>query len=291
MRPAPMTSSNDFVSFKFNYFSASSLEVQFSAWHYFKGQAYITTRVAVKNRNNTALFQGPTHQSWHWMWGHSGTSIACISTSGYLMPPKKMLLFKEASLSFLIDKSQKQCLRVVNKERCRWQPLCIGNSKYLLFQPALAPKKWNILPHLKCAETVNHTVWGRMSRSWRRDSVQQECWRLMEVHLDLILLATSLWISGVFSLFLGKTWAKRFRRVFHLETCSCLRVTSLLARGLHGCAGALLSICRTEVQMGKWTKGSSSSERLPQAEVFNSWRNCARSICVAEPTTVKYAEP
>lgn len=69
----------------------------------------------------------------------------------------------------------------------------------------------------------------------------------MEVHLDLILLATSLWISGLFSLFLGKTWAKRFRRVFHLETCSCLRVTSLLARGLHGCTGALLSICHTEV--------------------------------------------
>ena len=63
---APMASSNDFVSFKLNYFSASSLEAQLSAWHCFKRQPFITTRVAVTNRNNTALFQGPTQQSWHW---------------------------------------------------------------------------------------------------------------------------------------------------------------------------------------------------------------------------------
>lgn len=55
----------------------------------------------------------------------SGSSIACISPSRYLMPPQKWLLFKEASLSFLTDRSQKQCLCLVNKGTCRWQPLHI----------------------------------------------------------------------------------------------------------------------------------------------------------------------
>ena len=54
-------------------------------------------------------------------------------------PKKLWRLFKEASLSFLTDtsRSQKQCLCVVNKGTCRWQPLHIGYSECLVIQPAI----------------------------------------------------------------------------------------------------------------------------------------------------------
>ena len=52
-------------------------------------------------------------------------------------PKKLWRLFEEASLSFLVDRSQKECLCLVNKGTCRWQPLHIGYSECLVIQPAI----------------------------------------------------------------------------------------------------------------------------------------------------------
>ena len=91
-----------------------------------------------------------------------------------------------------------------------------------------------------------------MSRSWRRDPVQQECWRFMEVHLDLNLLATWLWIGGLFNVSLKKNMGKAISGGFsHLETCWCLHVTSLPARGLPGCKEHCFQ-CATPRSWTKW---------------------------------------
>ena len=54
-------------------------------------------------------------------------------------PKKLWRLFEEASLFFFTDtsRSQKQCLCVVNKKTCRWQPLHVGYSECLVIQPAI----------------------------------------------------------------------------------------------------------------------------------------------------------
>ena len=61
-----------------------------------------------------------------------GSSIACISPSRYLMPPvtppkKNGCGSRKLHCFFLTDasRSQKQCLCLVNKGTCRWQPLHI----------------------------------------------------------------------------------------------------------------------------------------------------------------------
>ena len=64
------------------------------------------------------------------------------------------------------------------------------------------------LPHLKCTENVNHAVWDRMSRSWRRGSVQQESSRCISIWFYLQFHRGP--VAYSVSLPLGKTWAKRF---------------------------------------------------------------------------------
>ena len=184
----------------------------------------------------------------------SGSSIACISPSGYLMPQKNfggcsrklhcffcLILVEVKNNAYALSTKR----RVVDS---------LYTFSYLTAKCALNPKKGNIRqqPHLKCTENVNHAVWGRMSRSWRRDPVQQECWRFMEVHLDLNLLATSLWIGGLFNVSLKKNMGKAISGGFsHLETCWCLHVTSLPARGLPGCKEHCFQ-CATPRSWTKW---------------------------------------
>ena len=155
-------------------------------------------------------------------------------------------------------------------------------STHLVIQPAiicaLKPKKGNIrqLPHLKCTENVNHAVWDRMSRSWRRGSVQQESSRCISIWFYLQFHRGP--VAYSVSLPLGKTWAKRFWGVSFILKHVDFFISHLYQH--EGCPGV------SSIAFNMPHRGLEQKRQMNQKQLFvrkvcalQFLKNCMKHLC------------
>ena len=125
------------------------LDLRLHAWVILRSETFIawspTSLLSEKwflHKNQTAAEMRPGAKFRHLAKcaGILGVKHRMHLSERILDAPKKLWrLFEEASLFFFTDtsRSQKQCLCVVNKKTCRWQPLHVGYSECLVIQPAI----------------------------------------------------------------------------------------------------------------------------------------------------------